>query len=597
MTDRRIALLACAMLASFFFPLPSGASGGDVRLRTDDVAEGYYYNALSEAAARYGSLYRGAEFNAGALICGARLRALDQSTITPNVDDYTLVTELRHTDPNHPGYASLFADGLIATADANSLLSCGSSSAAQVQTFGGGAGIDAPGGPFLLTAIQPANHDSDDMNDYCGVVLDTDSPFLNSSRVQSLAPGGERKTIGYNHFLEAIVFEPSLLELHGRMTGSSHFPADRGRPVMFARSGCNLDQFRCVADPGDPGPLTTTDDFITVRLTIDNNGPQASLPMNLVIEADPSPLNSTASKKDVTGLFRSLGGGPGIVNPLVFPSGRTVLTMDIRHALKRRLMRFLPVDVPFELRLEDPNDGIVAASVSQNLGLRPMPGYVDNNSHSGGFGLVQSPAMTGDAIAVTFGRKWWQWGSVLLSGAEVVVGQTGTEVLPGLDAFELRREDPVFAFQPDFSPQGLIRSVGTVGDPGNADGIPGGPAPTTVRIEFPDMSLEGLGGSARGGLGFCRPAAGLVYLNPGDTLLSGTGVGLASGGDVSVATSSILAGGVLPLIPLHESEAELRLDYGDELSGGNDNGGGGNFGPGIRSLRSVTRFRTVTRRD
>jgi hypothetical protein len=542
------------------------ASGGVIKRKTDGGADGYYYNALGAAAARYGGLYGAGEFDINAVICGIAYQSLDQSTITPGVDDYTLVGDLRLTDVNCPGYADLTLGGLITNQDSNSLISCSTTGASNTATFGGGAGTPDPLTAFVLTMSQPANNDPNVGLDFCGIQLDTSSLFVNSARTQGPAPGGAKATIGFNHFVEAIVFEPREFDLNIRMTGSSRFAGDRGLPIMFSRRKCDSSLSACSADNTDTGNVATTDDYITARLTIDNNTPAAPRALNLTLCADRSVINPKLTPKDITNFFRPIGGGPGIMNPVTFPNGRTTFNLEIKIAIKRKFLGGFPVDLPVIVALTDPNNpNDVPDTEAQALGLRPSVGYYDNNSHSGGFFFTQSPVVTGDAINVKFaavdGPKQdpASTSEVNITGAQVVGGEFGASGLTGLDAFQVRTEDPVLEDNPDLSPQGLVRSVGTLGDLGNGDGIPIGVPATTVNIDFTNLVINPTNPALYPNL------FGMAFLNPGDTLASLTAIGAQNNTDVFIGNSSTLGAFANPVGAFNQDDMEIRADYDGEL--------------------------------
>ncbi len=544
------------------------ASGGVIKRKTDGGADGYYYNALGTAAGRFGSLYGAGEFDVNAIICGVATADLDQSLITPGVDDYRLIPDLRSVDPNCTGYADLTVAGLILTADANSIVSCSTAGTVpNTATFGGGAGTADPLTAFVLTATQPANNDVNEGIDFCGVLLDTTSIFVNSARTQGVVAGGAKTTIGFNHFLEAVVFEPKEFDVNLRMTGSSRFAGDPGLPIVFTRRHCQLSSSNCVEDPTDPGfrgvPLRTkTNDFITARITVDNNSGAAPRALNLMIEGDRSVLNPKLTPKDVTNFFRPVGGGAGIMNPITFPNGRTVFNLEIKTAIKRKFLPLFPIDFPFTVFLQDPNitsdrpDG-----ESQLLGLRPSAGYYDNDSHAGGFFFSQSPVLTGDAISVRFDSiDLPPLGATLdIRGSSVVGGEFGSSGLAGLDAFQIRVEDSVIQGSPDLSPQGLFRTVGTIADPGNGDGIQMGPPATTVLIDFTNIFLIPVNPALSPNL------FGMAFLNPGDTLASLTAIGATSPGDTFIGNSSVTNAFRNPSGAFNQNDMEIRLDLNGEL--------------------------------
>jgi hypothetical protein len=555
----RFGLMAAA-LATLFCGGEALASGGSVKLKTDNGPDGYYYNANGTARARYGGAYNAGEFDINAIICGIRIRDLDQSTITPGVDDYILRGDIRTDDPLAVGYADISALGLIATTDAGSALSCTTTGAASTQTFNTGAGIADPGTRFVLTCSQPGNNDVNIGLDFCGMQLDTSSVFVNSARTQNyaVADGALYASIGFNHFVEAVVFEPKLKDLNIRLTGSSRYPADRGLPVMFARRVCDVAQSNCVGQASDTGPVTTTDDFITARVTMDNNT-ASSCAVNLTLLADRSVINPKLTPKDVTAFFRPCAGGPPIMNPLNLPANsRTNLCLEIKTAIGQSLLGAFPIDLPFLADISDANL-VSLDSESQKLGIRKSAGYYDNNSHAGGYFFSQSPVQTGDALIVRYDAIDLQNRAntatpYRLSGVQYVSGEFGASGLAGVDGLEARLEDPVVPGAPDLSPSGLLRAISTIGDPGNADGIASGAPPTTTTIDFTDIVITP-GNFALANNSFC-----MCYLNPGDTLAAVTAVGATGGGDVFIGNSATILGGNLPIAQFTQNDLEIRVD-------------------------------------
>jgi len=556
-----LGFLAPSLLVFLAVPFPAFASGGSVKLKTDNGPDGYYYNALGNASGRYCSFYFAGEFDINAIICGVRVAELDQSVITPGVDDYFLGLDLRFEDPNTPTYADLTAAGLITLGDANTLATCSSTGAFRTRTFAGGGGVPDPGTRLLLTLPQPANNNPGEGIDFCGLLLDTNSVFANSTRSQGYFPGGPTTSIGFNHFAEFVVFEPMEFDLGIRMTGSSRFAGDRGLPVLFARRACSGPDCRIDGSDGSPG--NATDDFVTARLTLDNNTQEAPRPLDLIIEADRSAINPKLGPRDVTAFFKAIGGGGPIMNPVTFPSGRTLFNLEIKIAIKRRFLSSFPVNLPFDVRLEDPNDpNDVPDRESQALGIRPGAGYYDDDTHRGGFFFTQSPVRTGDALLVRFDAVDLPrpGNTLVVSGIEVVGGEFGASGLTGLDAVQLRREDAVLARNPDLSPQGLYRAQGTLGDPGNADGVQVGLPATTVLVDLTDYvvmpSVPGL----------AENLFALAFLNPGDTGAAVTAVGSAGAGDVFIGNSSTLNAFTLPVSPFPQDDLEIRLDVDGALS-------------------------------
>lgn len=558
-----IAAATLGFAGLFVFSDVGAASGGVVKFKTDNGPDGYYYNANGAARARYCSYYFVGEFDGRAVICGMRIRDLDQSSRSLGVDVYTLGGDLRSEDGNRPGYADISTAGLVATTDLASRGSCSTTGATRTYTFGGGAGVPDPMTAFLLTAPQAANNNLSEGIDFCGILLDTSSVFSNSARTQaySVAENPLYTSIGFNHFLEAIVLEPKDFDLNLRMTGSSRFPGDRGLPVMFARRVCDLSQVNCVAMNGDV-PVSTTDDFVTARIALDNATCSTASTV-VTITADRSPINPKLGPRVVTPFFRPCGGGAPILHPMTLPAkSRTILCLEIKTAISRQIVNRFPVDLPFTVIALDANNltNPPFDLEDQLLGLRPSSGYYDNDSH-GAFFFSQTPVQTGDNLGVrTDAIDLPKPGNVLrISGVQVVGGEFGTSGLTGLDGIEVRREDPVIVRNPDLSPEGLIRGVAAIGDPGNSDGLPMGLAATTLNVDFTDFVTT-----------VQDPALAenlftLAYLNPGETGAMVTAIGATGGGDTFVGNSGTILGGIHPTFPFSQNDLEIRLDLNGEL--------------------------------
>lgn len=523
---RGTTLTALLLLGFAAVAPPALAAGGVVKLKTDGGPDGYYYNVLGIDGGRYCSLYRPEDFDPQALICGARIRAVDQSQITPGFDVYSLPVDLRQSDPNCPGYADLRNVGLIALADTMSIGTCSRTGEPRTVTFGGGGGVPDPLNDFVLTAIQPANRNPLDPTDFCGLLLDTSSRYVGSARFQGVQVGGPKGTIGENHFLEAFVFEPKRFDANFRMSGSARFNGDPGIRVMFARRECDRLRTNCRVDNSDvSGGTVVTDDFITAHITIDNNSnSQAVFNLNLI--ADRTPLNPMLGSIDATNFFRPLGGGPPLMNPIVFPPARSIFSLEIPVAIKRKFVQRFPVNLPFELRLADPNDPLALADSEVDvLGLRPFAGFYDDGTAEV-FVVPRVPVMTGDAVATRYAAlDLPKPGSTLrIDGVQIVGGEFGGVNLPGLPFIELRTEDPVLTMNPDLSPQGLLRlAVGP---------FPFGPPPTTVDIDITDVISDPPSAA------FAPNVWLLAYLNPGD-IPSGANRGggmTAIGGDTTEET-------------------------------------------------------------
>ncbi len=556
-----------AALAVLLFAFQVAASGGTIVRKTDGGPDGYYYNALGTAAGRYGSLYSATDLIPAAILCGTVYSSLDQSAVTPGVDDYSFGCDLRFTDVNSPGYADLTPAGLIAISDANGLVSCTTTGAARTATFGGAAGVANPMTPFLITMSQPANNDPNEGTDFCGILLDTTSVFVNSSRTQGISPAGPKSSIGFNHFVELISFQPADYVVRMRLSGSPRYPGDGGLPIMFARRTCALaTDVRCVSDPTDPTAFNRTNDLITARLSIDNNT-AAPAALNLIVTAFPAVISPKFLPRNVTAAFRGMGGGPSVMNPIVFPTGRTLFDLEIPVAIKRRFLPAFPVDLPFTATLTGPNTPNAPLSLSaEMLGIRPSAGYYDGDTHIGGFFGSRFPAVTGDALAVRYDAVDLPalGQTTMVTGAQVVGGEFGTSGLTGIDAYQLRREDSVLLGSPDLSPQGIIRTVGSVGDPGNADGISFGLPATTVNIDFTDFIR------IPGDNGLARNVFGMAFMNPGDSFSSATAIGSSGARATFIGNSSTLLGLLVPGVPAASDDFEMRLNVDNQLFSGID---------------------------
>ncbi len=531
------------------------ASGGVVKLKTDGGPDGYYYNALGVEAGRFVSLYDPSDLDLGAQICSTQVRNMDQSQITPGFDDYTLFHDIRREDPNSPGYAFLRSGGLLANADVNSLQSCSTSGAISTVTFGGGAGVPDPQIRFFLTAVQPQNRNPQDPSDFCGILLDTTSNFVNSARTQSVQAGGAKQTIGFNHFLEAIVFEPRLIDLRVRFSGSRRFPGDPGIKVMFARRSCLLNMPTCRIDGSDNTiGVKTTDDYITARFTVDNNMP-APMVLGLRIEADRGPLTGQPPT-DATSFFRPIGGGPPLQNPIVFPPGRTFFNLEVRTVFKRPLIGLFPVNVPWLVKLLEPNDITLFDSEEDVLGLRPFAGFYDDGTAEV-FSVPRIPVLTGDAICSRYAATDLPkpGADLTIDSFQIVGGTFGPNNLPGLPQVELRTEDPILSLNPDLSPQGLVRRA--VGP------FPFGRPPSTIDIDITD--LQNRATSIETAPHYWL----LAFLNPGDTTpqfgMGGTGMTAIGGdtdGDTQVDENSFTkpGDGGTPVDPECDTNYLMRAD-------------------------------------
>ncbi len=342
---------------------------------------------------------------------------------------------------------------------------------------------------------------------------------------------------------------PPPAEVKTKTRGAPRYPSDEGSKTTKARRKCDTDREDC--ESTDEG--STTDDFIHATVVVDNNT-QLPSPLDLIIEADASALNPQLGSRDVTQAFRMVGGGPRIMNPMVFPPGRTALRLELRAPVPSGLLSSLPVNLPFKMSLKDPNDpGVTFHCATDTVGLRPNVGHEDDDEACF-FPRVQNPTLTGDAMMVRIpaidapklGNEW------RISGLEFVGGDLGGSSLPGLDALQLRVEDPILPSSPDLSPRGLLRWVGSIGDPGNADGISVGPPATTVSVDITDYKVTPTLPHEAPNLWV------MAYLNPGDSAQIFTAIGSDGTTETLVGNSYVLPSFVNPAINIPDFNFQIR---------------------------------------
>lgn len=540
--------LAVAVVVMSAFARVAVAAGGDVCLKTDGVPDGYYYGLSGSGVDRYITEYdvvRDTCFDPGAIICGARVRELYRGAAPAPV----LLFELRCEDPANPGYPELAAPGLIAVADAGSLGPCStSSSAPRLFTVGAGgglplAGVACPTNRIYACAIEPVHGAGP--SDFCGVLLDTDSPATGASKYYS---GGSFGPLGWNHFVELVVFRPKEIDLRMRASGSVRFPGDSGSKAVYTTRP-------------NAGP-TVTDDNVTLTLAMDN---ALAMPVfrTLDVMADQSVVSPALSPKP-WGPFMTVVGAGGPTPPLVFlPPGRTVLRLETAGAATMLKLAAVinkrPVNLPLDVYLDDPVvdvlptvlEGAVAVDSERDVvGLRRRAGSPDDNSAEG-YSVAQSPSVPGDAFNVRMRRyDLPQTAAFVVSGVEIVGGEFGGLGLPGLDAVEVRVEDPIFAGSPDQSAGGLLTAFGAVDGIGSA---PLGPPPTTAVFDLPDFFVPP---PAPGGLVGDLYVCG-VFL-PGATSLD-TAIGVDRTAPTVLGDSSTTVGGALPALPNNGANYMMRL--------------------------------------
>lgn len=451
------------------------AAGGVVALRTDNGADGYYYGLSGSGADRFISEYLANTFDPGTIICGARVRELNQGVIPAPGQ---MGGDLRFEDPANLGYPDITPAGLIVTVDPLSMGTCAGGTTRNF-TYASGAGVPDPVVKHYVSAIEPL-HGTTGTLDFCGVLLDTSSAGQGFAKTYS---GGNFGAIPWNHFVESIAFTSKRMDLNIRASGSARYPGDRGIPVVYT-TRANL--------------LAVTDDNITLSISIDN-GTGGSIGRNLKICADQSVIDPKKGLKEITGFFRPVGGGAAIMNPLTLPAGRTILKLEVSAASVKTkaasIVNKRVLNLPLRVLVDDPavdtdacalDGGADIDDETQALGLRRRAGSADDNSVDAFF-VVQAPNQVGDSFNVRFPAVDLPKISYNITGFEVVGGEFGGSGLPGLDAIELRTEDPVFSGAPDLTGVGLLRSFGTADGVGEA---PLGPPPTTAVFNSTDININ-----------------------------------------------------------------------------------------------------------
>ena len=509
------------IVASLSVSRPALAAGGEVKLVTDDTYDGFSYCGASPAGGpAFSTEYRPSDFDdLTAVLCGARVRELNASggTFTG-----TLRGELRLEDALNPGYPDLGGSGLHAPADPSSEGACGDDAGTpRFWTFGGGAGVPRPSSTFFLVAIDPP-HGSNPA-DCCSLLLDTDGPV-----------SGRCRPTAFNHFLEVVALERLDVDLTIRAAGARRFPGDRGAPVVFTRRP-------------NAGP-TVTDDELTLTLVIDNRLP-GSATRRIDVCADKGAINPAKDFVDAARFFT-----PAISNPMTLPAGRTRITTAItRPALKSKIANVVDSRVTVNLPLFAAVDGVAtsdpcslesspetgADSESTLVGLRRRAGRHDDGGAEAVV-LLDDPILPGDSLNERFKAIDLPKVPFSVTGLEFV----GTDFAaghPGLDALELRTEDPAFSGSPDPSPGGLLAACGTRDFVGEISASSPGGAPVTVTCDVADVPLV--------------PPIGnlfvVAWLGPGGSGAGTTWVGFDTSSAATVlGDASGTSGGTSPATPL-----------------------------------------------
>lgn len=526
---RRRASAVILALAAALAAARADAAGGTVLLKTDDGADGYYYQLSGSGADRYVTEYRVGDAAPFAVICGVRAFELNQGAPLTAGMGY----ELRAEDPTNPGYPDLSNAGLIANADPGSLGPCLTTAVApRSVTFGGGSGVGWPAVNHYVCAIEPPAGPGS--LDFCGILLDTSSAALGASKVWS---GGAFGPIPWNHFLEENVAASSAAVFRARYHGNRRFPGDPGATVVYARRA--------------NAAGSTTDDRLRLTFSVDNNTP---LPLPLILEfsANLTGIVPGGGILPLASRFRPVGGGAPIQSPVSVPPGRTIFRLEVPAALPRRAELLAPLNIPFTFRAIDGVSGAQYALIAQDIGLRPTPGEPDDGAAEA-FVLPRSPAAAGDALAVRFaGIDLPRTASYAVTGVQIVGGEMGATSLPGFDAVEVRDADPVLPNTPDLSPTGLLAIVGAVDGVGE---IPMGPTPWFRTLDIPDFTVDPTLSPS-----LARDLFGQVISLPGSTTTSGVVLGAdRAPGRLLQGNSSFSLGGAVPYTADLQSNHMIRI--------------------------------------
>jgi len=189
--SRSVHIVVAAVVVALAPCAPARGAGGTIRLVTDDTPDGYVYSLSGSGNDRFISEYEGPDpFEPSSIVCGARVR--EHAAGYPPLG--TMGGDLRREDPVNPG-PDLSPAGLIADVDPESMDTCSTTSARpRFFTFGHGSGIAAERVTQFISAIEPVHGSFP--TDFCGVILDTNSPPQGKSKTYS---GGTFGAIPWNH--------------------------------------------------------------------------------------------------------------------------------------------------------------------------------------------------------------------------------------------------------------------------------------------------------------------------------------------------------------------------------------------------------------
>jgi hypothetical protein len=473
--SRRLVAAAAALLSAAPVAL---AANGTIRPVTDGTVEATFVvsnfsGTNDRVITRYGVHPAGQpagllapEFDPNAVICGARTFQGPAAGITS-----ASFLDIRREDPGHPGVPDLmappfaFADG---TAGGTAPRLCQGPPGFSDWTFGAGAGLPNLNQAFFLTFQFFPNQG---LQNQCAMGVDTDSGVTGRCLVFDSASGF--RDLGVDAFLEVVVAEPRAtagVDMSVRFHGVARFPGDLGSPVISLRTH------------GTRSLLPTTDKPSTT-IKVDNTTMPQIFPVSVQFRLDGDLTNVTpgGTVRNLTHLFRTPNGQALDVQTFTAPSGRLVVQAAVPFVPDRFVSR-TPVNVPMFAAMTRLDNMSVDREVGV-LGLRPNPGTRDDNV-TDAFVRPQLSTLPGDALAVRFHAvDFLNTSGFRISGVEVVGQQTGGG---GLDAIQLRTQDPIIQDSPDLSPVGLLASRGVrdgIGELPLANG-------TATRFDFvPDVAF------------------------------------------------------------------------------------------------------------
>ncbi len=422
---------------------PAAAAGGVSLAKHDNGGSDGWCSPFSNGQDMnfWAIRYNAHELDPTAVICQGHAFIYNfQNTTDPSSANYeprdlSTTMDLRSEDPLNPGFPDISSAGVLATAG-STIIRPG-----YTNHYGQFNYAPDPGQTIFLTWTEPLSTSTSGLA-LC-TMLDVNNPRGSSNDSRSVTAAG---TTGLNPTWDYIgsIFvahtRPANMRLLTR--GSQRFAGDRGLPLVFTRRP-------------NAGPVPETDDFIYFDAVVDNNG-SSPVTANLAIQVDRNVFTGGSPVwRDITNFF-----SPRIVNPMVFPPGRTIVTSRITRAVKSRFLALFPVNIPARALLTDPDTSALVDGEPGVWGLRPSPGEFDAATDDVAF-IVRSPAFTNDSVAVRYHAYDMPKVGYVISGIGVASVEVGGSGLPGFDAIELRAEDPVTGF-PDKSAAGLLRSVGIV---------------------------------------------------------------------------------------------------------------------------------------